>query len=262
MTSRFITCWVFFFVLGTTVSTTFAEEPVANIPEIDWKTTVGKFQFDHEKFVGQRLTVRCAPAPARQDYSGIYGTDYYPSESPICIAALHAGVIDKEGGTVTIQLNPGRKGYQGSTRNGVTTADLPATERSIAFVTDAIADQLDEIHLNHIPRIGWDTKFTRSGFAYRQMIGQQFTFRCSPAPAELKSRMVFGTDRYDYSSLICRAALHAGKLNREGGIVTVRIDGKVGKLTGSIRNGIETKSKSGGDRTISFVKNPVELKKN
>ena len=57
------------------------------LPEIKWDTTLNKFQFDADKFIGQRLTVKCPPAAVDQSFSGVYGTDFYPSDTSICIAA-------------------------------------------------------------------------------------------------------------------------------------------------------------------------------
>ena len=60
--------------------------------------------------------------------------------------------------------------------------------------------------------------------------------------------------------MICRAALHAGKITTQGGIVTVEIGPGIPKFVGSIRNGIETNSKGGTDRSLTFVDHP-EMKK-
>lgn len=249
---------LFVVLSNVTASLALAEDSSRRIPTIEWDTQLKKFQFDAEKFIGQRLTVKCPPAPADQSFAGLHGTDSYPSDSPICLAALHAGVITKEGGTVTVQLNPGEKEYQGSRRNGVETSDLPGTRRSITFVGGPNAKVTNQVHLSRLPKLAWDTKFTATGFAHRHLIGQRFSFRCPAAPSDLRSRIVYGTDSYDFSSKICRAAVHAGRLTKAGGIVTVQIDPGVPKLIGSIRNGIETKSKGGGDRSISFVENPVQ----
>lgn len=238
----------------TTAHTVVAQSNERSIPEIEWDTTLRKFQFDAEKFVGQRLTVRCPPLSVRETLETVYGTDAYPSDTPICVAALHAGMIAKKGGTVTIQLNPCEGEYKGSTQNGVTTVDLPETRRSIMFVDESSEKKADQIRLDYLPRLDWNDKFTGTGFAYRRLLGQQFTFRCPPAPKDKRLRLVFGTDSYDFSSMVCTAALHAGQITRtEGGIVTVQIDSGVPKLVGSIRNGVETKSKNGSDRSISFV---------
>lgn len=222
-------------------------------PEITWDTTLRKFQFDADKFIGQRLTVHCPPAPVDLIEDGIFGTDFYPSDSPICLAALHAGKITKDGGTITIQLNAGQSKYSGSQRNGVKSADLPRTGRSIMFVDQSNAAEADRIRLAHIPRVSWDTKFTSTGFAYRHLVGQRLTFQCPAAPSNLKPRLIYGTDHYDFASRVCHAALHAGAITKEGGVVTVQIDPAVSRLVGSIRNGVETKGKGSGDRTISFV---------
>lgn len=223
------------------------------IPAIQWETGIKKFQFDAEKFVGQRLTVKCPPLPANQSFSGLSGTDSYPSDSSICVAALHAGVITRDGGTVTLQLNPGLSAYEGSNRNGVQSADRPATRRSFTFVTESTLAKNEKLRAKFLPRIEWGTKFTATGFAHRHLLGQQFAFRCPPMPTNLRSRIVYGTDTYAFSSIICRAALHAGMLPAKGGIVTVQLNPGVPKLVGSIRNGVETKSKRGSDRSLSFV---------
>jgi hypothetical protein len=245
--------WSHCCVFGLGEESAVKESETRSIPEIKWDTTLRDFQFDADKLVGQRLTVRCPPAPKGQDFAGLYGTDSYPSESPICLAALHAGQITRQGGTVTLQLNPGRTMYSGSDRQGIRSLDLPSTARSIVFIDDSVSEEANRIQLEHIPRISWETKFTASGFAYRNLIGQRFTFRCPPAPEHLKPRIVYGTDQYDFASNICIAALHAGKITKQGGICTVQIDPQVPQLVGSIRNGVETKSKRGGDRSISFV---------
>ena len=243
-------------------STSVSSEPDASdtsrsIPEINWDTTLRKFQFDVDKFVGQRLTVKCTPAPVGQEFEAIYGTDIYPSETPLCLAALHAGKITKDGGVVTIQLNPGISEYRGSVRHGVSSENLPGTSRSFVFIDKANSGKTNEVHLAHIPRVAWDTKFTSTGFAHRHLVGQRFTFRCPPAPQNLRPRLVYGTDDYDFASRICFAALHAGRITKQGGVFTVQMNAGVPRLVGSIRNGFETRSKGGGDRSLSFVDNPV-----
>ncbi|MEM6691448.1 MAG: LCCL domain-containing protein [Planctomycetota bacterium] len=223
------------------------------IPEIKWDTTLRKFLFDREKFIGQRLTVNCPPASPNQDLSGVFGTGNYPSESSICVAAMHAGVITKDGGPVTIQLNPGLTEYIGSESHGVSTGTLPGTEFSMAFVTNENREENDRIRLEYLPRIDWNTKFTSTGLAYRDLVGQRFTFRVPSAPVDRRMRIVYGTDHYDFSSNLPVAALHAGVITKEGGLITVQLDYGKGKLVGSIRNGVETKSKNGRDRSLSFV---------
>ncbi|MCH9672362.1 MAG: hypothetical protein K0U93_13020 [Gammaproteobacteria bacterium] len=233
-----------------------ANNEVPEVPEIEWDTTLNKFQFDKKKFIGQRFSVSCAPAEVDQNFTGGFGTDVYASKTPICLAALHAGRITAEGGSVTLQLNPGQDEYAGSVRNGVTTATLPGTKRSYVFV-DAEAG-MDEVQAKYIPRIKWDTKFTKTGFAYKQFIGQKFTFRCPKAPARLRPTRVVGTDSYAYATVICRAAVHAGAITTTGGIVTVQMGYGDRRLVGSIRNDVETHDGSAGLRSLFFVNNGTQ----
>lgn len=230
-----------------------AQSETAQIPGIEWDTSLVHFQFDADKFIGQRFTAKC-PEVTRGDLdSVVYGTDVYPSDNAICVAALHAGKIDKTGGTVTVQLNPGAEAYTGSSRNGVETASLPATRRSFVFVDETNAAAADQVRLDYIPRLEWDTKFTATGFAHKQLLGQRFTFKCPAAPSDMRSRRVVGTDSYDFKAIVCRAAVHAGVITTDGGFVDVQMDPGKKELVGSIRNGIETKNGQSAFRTISFV---------
>ena len=226
----------------------------AEPPRVDWQTDLEHFQFDADKFIGQRFSAECPAATVKTGYDGVQGTDVYTSKSPICPAALHAGVIGKEGGIVTVQLNPGEDSYQGSERHGVQSADLPGTQRSMVFVAEELAARHHEIHKAYAPVLEWDSRFTRTGFAHKQFIGQNFTFVCPEAPGNLRWRRVVGTDVYEFKAIICQAAVHAGAIDTGGGAVTIVMDEGQQKLIGSIRNGVETKDGSSGIRSIQFVK--------
>lgn len=101
--------------------------------------------------------------------------------------------------------------------------------------------------------IDWDTKFTATGLADRHKTGHHFKFYCPPAPNRLTPRRFSGVDRYAFHTLICRAAVHAGKIDFGGGNVTLRMEAGSVKLQGSTRNGITTKAGSSGIRTLVFV---------
>lgn len=238
------------FFLGLIGST--AAEP-APLPEAEWDTTINHYQIDNDKFVGQRFSFVCPPVPNNASNDGVYGTDVYSSKSPICVAALHAGAIARDGGPVMLQLNPGGASYAGSVRNGVETASLPGTPRSIAFMNGAAKALNDKVHVDYLPRLKWDTKFTRTGFANMRLLGQQFSFQCPAAPGKLPPRRVVGTDTYEFGSVVCLSAVHAGTITTDGGVVTLRIDEGQRKLVGSIRNGIESHDGSSGTRTVTFV---------
>ena len=65
----------------------------------------------------------------------IWGTGTYTDDSPVCIAAVHAGILSlDEGGAATVIIEPGADGYSGSTANGVITAQWNRSyERSFRF---------------------------------------------------------------------------------------------------------------------------------
>lgn len=232
-----------------------ADEGPRIFPEFEWDTKLNSVYFDHDKFIGQRFSAKCMRG-TRSD-TQIHGTDSYSSDSPVCTAAAHAGKIGDDGGIVTIQLNPGVESYVGSDQNGVTSADRPATKRSFVFVDEASLEAANQTLLSSAPNLKWDSKFTGTGFAHKQLTGQRFTFRCPSVQGELRYRSIIGTDRYAFSSMICRAAVHAGKMTMSGGFVTVELGTGGKKLIGSIRNGIESKSGSSGPGTLFFVENPA-----
>ena len=229
-----------------------AAEP--ELTTLGWSTDLEHFQVDSDKFVGQRFSFRCPELTKRTKGHAIYGTNVYSSDSPICWAALHAGAVSRSGGRVTVQLNPGAKRYTGRKQNGLTSRDRPATKRSMVFVGASFAEALTPIQREYAPRVKWKTKFTATGLANRKLVGQRFVFKCPKAPANLRGRRVYGTDHYAFNSLICLAAVHAGRLTRGGGFVTVQLVEPAGKLVSSTRHGIESKSGAAGNRQIVFLK--------
>lgn len=81
---------------------------------------------------GTTLTCRC---PAEAAASGsVWGSGPYTTDSAICRAALHAGLIGPRGGTVTMRAVPGRSSYAGSEANGVSTGDWGSYPTSFEFV--------------------------------------------------------------------------------------------------------------------------------
>ncbi len=68
--------------------------------------------------------------PVNCTSGSVWGTDLYTTDSAICVAAVHAGVIKEKGGLVKVSLKPGRPSYQGSFRNGVTTSQWGSYQQS------------------------------------------------------------------------------------------------------------------------------------
>ena len=83
---------------------------------IDWRTAAGAYRGR----IGVQLVLFCPPIPIGFIPPTIWGTDIYTDDSPICVAAVHAGVISTTGGQITIEILPGQDSYMGSVRNRVT----------------------------------------------------------------------------------------------------------------------------------------------
>lgn len=79
---------------------------------------------------GTLYRVSC-PAGCKSEY--VYGTDTYSGHSPICVAAIHAGLATDRGGEFLMILEEGRPAYRGSKRNGVQSSDWGAHRRSYRF---------------------------------------------------------------------------------------------------------------------------------
>ncbi len=216
-------------------------------------TTLHHFQVDKDKYVGQRFEFNCPATTVRDKEVTIFGTDVYPANSPICEAALHAGVVGVDGGPITLQLNRGMGRYEGSKRHDIESQDLPGTQLSIMFLSDATRAKLDRLQREWAPRLQWDDKFSQTGLANIRLTGQRFAFDCPSAPASLAGRRVYGTDSYPLHSYVCMAAVHAGQITKAGGPVLVQMDPALeGKFVGSIRHGIESKNGPKSPRSITF----------
>lgn len=74
---------------------------------------------------GERFSFNC-PAVGTIPLIAIWGTDVYLDDSPLCVAAAHAGVITRDGGVVTIEIRPGESLYTGTFRNGIQSTNYDA----------------------------------------------------------------------------------------------------------------------------------------
>ena len=85
-----------------------------------------------DREVGAHFLFICPPGGFN---SFLWGTDTYTSGSSVCTAAVHVGLINfAAGGSVVIEIRPGQDSYFGSLRNGVTSSDQGAWDRSFVFV--------------------------------------------------------------------------------------------------------------------------------
>lgn len=181
---------------------------------------------------GDTLTLACPPAG---EPHSVWGVDIYTSDSSICTAAVHRGLITfQQGGTVTIEVRPGRSIYGTSERNGVTSSAYGRWHQSFVFKVpdiEALVRAADEA-----TPVLWKTSSVMAGFE----VGKTIKFSC-PAGGGGKEGTVWGTDTYTLDSSICTAAVHAGKIQLDsGGTVTIEMRPGEPSYKGSLRNGIKT----------------------
>ena len=81
--------------------------------------------------LGDRATFTCPPGGA--EYA-IWGTAVYTSDSSVCTAGVHVGILSFAiGGAVVVDMIDGQAAYVGSTLNGVTSRDYASYPASFTF---------------------------------------------------------------------------------------------------------------------------------
>ena len=190
---------------------------------------------DLRDVVGERFTFICQ---GNLQIQFVYGTDRYTDDSPICTAAVHAGVIQKEtGGAVTLLIEEGVDAYPASTRNGVSSASWKWYDRHYVFVSGS-GGQID-----------WGTSATK--------LPKDFTtpldLFCPPgAAAYLVTKAVYGSDIYSDTTPICVAAVHAGVITLAGGDVRLTPRGPQTSFAASTRNGVTSRAYGSWEGTYSL----------
>ena len=215
-----------------------AQGPAAtDVTATAWNTTVltlnGK--------VGQALTFACPPGGKEHS---VWGSDIYTADSSICTAAVHAGLITfEQGGTVTLEVRPGRSVYGSTNRNGIATGAYGSYSSS--FVFKSASSESENTKAEDVTPIGWNTPAS----ILNAEAGQAFKFECARGGSE---HAIWGTDVYTADSSICTAAAHTGRITFEsGGKVTIELRPGQSSYQGTSRNGV--KSNEYGPYGRSFV---------
>jgi hypothetical protein len=184
----------------------------------------------------EELLCSCGKTEGQHD---VWGTDLYTDDSAVCHAAKHFGVIGEAGGVIHVRRAPGRDSYPGSTRNGFTSQDYGAWERSIVFDSrDQVAASLGGMPLCAVLYSALEDGWTGSCM-------------CEPG----RTGPVYGTNPYRSDSAVCGAARHAGVIGENGG--PVHLAPAAGQdSAGSTRNGVTTQALRPSDP--SFMVSAVE----
>jgi hypothetical protein len=103
--------------------------------------------------VGERYLYNCPPDG---DARSLWGTDIYTSDSSVCTAGVHSGLITfAQGGSVVIENRPGQESYIGSFRNGVTSSSYASWVRSFIFVSGSVPVPTPSTGPSGVPGAGY-----------------------------------------------------------------------------------------------------------
>jgi hypothetical protein len=182
----------------------------------------------------------CTCSAEATSKSAVWGTDVYTDDSGLCRAAVHAGAITPQGGLITVLRSEGRSLYVGSNRNGVASNDFPAFPSSIEF--------------KGTPPPPPGPGLCPASLGVSRELPTPFTCRCT---TEVTQRgAVWGTDVYTDDSAMCHAALHAGVITPQGGLITVIRSGGRPLYVGSNRNGVASNDFANFPNSIEFKGTP------
>jgi len=205
---------------------------------ISWSTTATSLRGQN----GQRATYVC---PANGTFGSVWGSDLYTDDSSICTAGVHAGLITRaDGGTVTIEIQPGASSYSATKRYGVESNSYGSWTGSFIFVGGSVGGGIGR---GGTTTISWNTTAT----SLRGQNGQRTTYTC---PGNGAFGSVWGTDLYTDDSSICTAAVHAGLITRaDGGVVTIEIQPGASSYSGTTRYRVPSGNYGAWDGSYVFV---------
>lgn len=174
--------------------------------------------------------------PVNCTRGSVWGVDTYTTDSAICVAAVHAGVVSTNGGEAKVKLLPGQGSYAGSSRNGVTTQGWGQYDQSFS-----VSPNVNVLNIS----------CTDSIKSLNKTATPEFSVNC---PVNCTSGSVWGVDTYTTDSAICVAAVHAGVIKTNGGAVKVKLLPGKDSYAGSPRNGVTTQGWGRYDQSFSVSK--------
>ncbi|MCC6812098.1 MAG: hypothetical protein IT381_32045 [Deltaproteobacteria bacterium] len=85
------------------------------------------------KLVGEAGTKYRISCPQLCTNGSLWGSDPYTADSSVCKAAIHAGALKPAGGEATVIIKGGEPKFDGTTKNGVTSASWGKYDRTFTF---------------------------------------------------------------------------------------------------------------------------------
>ncbi|XP_072275886.1 uncharacterized protein [Pyxicephalus adspersus] len=141
----------------------------------------------------QVVKVTC-PENCEIEEGKVQSTDAYNSETPICVAAIHSGILGK-----------GHKSFI-----------LEKKKKENKFVVRSYTEGEEEKKPTKLPEVNASCSTTG------EMLTEPFTNVTCPHGCITQKIPVKGNGVYTEDSSICRAAIHAGVLTNDGGHCTVQ----------------------------------------
>ncbi|KAG2469814.1 CRLD2 protein, partial [Polypterus senegalus] len=173
------------------------------------------------------------PANCQNAKGKIWGTLFYDTQSSLCRAALHFGVIDNSGGLVDITRKGQMPLFVKSTRNGV--ESLSKYKKTNAFTVSKVEVKNVDCYATVAELCPFKKPIAHCPRVYCAM-------SCKDEPSYWAP--VYGTDIYSDSSSICRSAIHAGIITgSDGGYVDILPLEKKKHYVGTLRNDIQSESR-------------------
>ncbi|XP_064193376.1 cysteine-rich secretory protein LCCL domain-containing 2-like isoform X1 [Anguilla rostrata] len=176
------------------------------------------------------------PADCMNKKGKVFGTLYYDVQSSICRTAMHYGAIDNNGGLVDITRKDRLPFFIKSTKNGIESFSKFKTGNAFTVA------RVEEVSVDCYATVNEICPFGRLQVNCPRVL----------CPANCKSQPsywapVVGSNIYADSSSICRAAIHAGVIKADGGYVDVLALEKRKSYVGTLKNGVQSESKSNLD---------------
>jgi hypothetical protein len=168
-------------------------------------------------FEGRTAPLTCTCSAEAGRTGSVWGSGIYTSDSRICRAAMHAGVIGLSGGVVGVEPAPGQASYLSEAQNGITTQAFGPWRASFTFGMPQVAE-MPTCPANFEGRTG--------------------RLACICNANLVAGGSVWGSGVYSSDSQICRAARHAGLVGPQGGAVGIVPRGRQNQFVGSQSNGV------------------------
>lgn len=160
--------------------------------------------------------------------SSLWGTGVYTDDSSVAAAAVHAGLLAVgQTGVIKVTVKPGQSSYQGSSSNGVNSANYGSWSGSYTVSADDGGD-------NPVLPDTWNLS------SFRDVPGGVYQFTVTGVS---DSGSLWGSNAYSDDSSLAKAAVHAGVLSPgQTGTVRVVIVPAQTRFTSSVYNGITSSS--------------------